>query len=368
MTGRFSTALAGRTRDVLIGAFIVAIAAADGLLSVDDPTGLDVALTLVGSAALVARRRIPVTVFALTLPGLALGTTYMATIIALATVAYYVEHRWIVFVCGASSFTANMVWIATFSSFSPIVQTLLSTAATTLAPMAIGQLISVRGDLTRQLAELEQARERDLRAQAELALSTERARLAREMHDVVSHQVSLIAVQVGALLVSNEDPAVKAASRIIRSLAVRTLDELRQMVSVLRASGGDAEGIDPQPAIEDLRALTAESGLDVDLVIAVESDIADNLQRAAYRIVQEGLTNVRKHAPGSSVAVSVIEVDRSLTVVVANTAATQVLQSFPSARHGLVGLAERAELLGGHVSAAGTSDNGFTLRVDLPLQ
>lgn len=356
-----------RRSGVILDAVFVVLSFADGLLTLPDPTTAEVAVALLTPVLLFGRRRFPVLVFVLTLPGLAMGVTLLAAVFSLGTVAFVVRSRVAVGCCGAGMFVASMAWVTTDSSFESVVAITLAAGAYASAPVALGQLIRAQRDLKQQLSELHQARERDRTAQAELVLSTERARLAREMHDVVSHQVSLIAVQVGALMVSNDDPAVKAASRTIRSLAVRTLEELRQMVSVLRASGGEADGIDPQPAISDLSALAAESELDVELTVHVESDVPSSVQRAVYRIVQEGLTNVRKHAPGSKVDVTVKEVDESVTVQVVNTAPTLPPLAFPSSRHGLVGLAERAELLGGHVSAAATVHGGFTLRVVLPI-
>ncbi|MGF0313375.1 sensor histidine kinase [Rhodococcus sp. IEGM1428] len=356
-----------RRSGAVLDVIFVVLAFVDGLLTLPDPTRAEVAVAILTPVLLFGRRRFPVLVFALTLPGLAMGVTLLAAVFALGTVAFVVRSRVVVTCCGAGMFAASTAWVSTDSSFESVVAITLAAAAYASAPVAIGQLIRAQRDLKQQLSELRQVRERDRTAQAELVLSTERARLAREMHDVVSHQVSLIAVQVGALMVSNDDPAVKAASRTIRSLAVRTLDELRQMVSVLRASGGEAEGIDPQPAIADLSALAAESELDIQLAVQVKSDVPNSVQRAVYRIVQEGLTNVRKHAPGSRVDVTVEEVDGSITVQVVNSAPTQALPAFPSSRHGLVGLAERAELLGGHVSAAATVHGGFTLRVVLPI-
>ncbi|MBY4128315.1 two-component sensor histidine kinase [Rhodococcus fascians] len=356
-----------RRSGVVLDVVFVFLAYADGLLTLPDPTTVEVAVALLTPLLLFGRRRCPVAVFVLTLPGLAMGVTLLAAVFSLGTVAFVVRSRVVVSCCGAGMFAASMAWVTMDSSFESVVAITLAAAAYASAPVAIGQLIRAQRDLRQQVSELRQVRERDRAAQAELVLSTERARLAREMHDVVSHQVSLIAVQVGALMVSNDDPAVKAASRTIRSLAVRTLEELRQMVSVLRASGGEAEGIDPQPAIADLAALAAESELDIHLALHVESDVPSSVQRAVYRIVQEGLTNVRKHAPGSRVDVTVEEVEESVTVQVTNTAPTQPPLAFPSSRHGLVGLAERADLLGGHVSAAATVHGGFTLRVVLPI-
>ena len=186
------------------------------------------------------------------------------------------------------------------------------------------------------------------------------------MHDVVSHQVSLIAVQAGALQVSSPDPAARTAAGVIRSLAVRTLDELRQMVGVLRAEGAPTGGDKPQPTLDDLPRLVADSGLPAELVTDVTDDLAPPLQRAVYRTIQEGLTNARKHAPGAAVRVSVRTSTATIDVVVENDPPTGAALILPSGGAGLRGLRERAELLGGRLTAAGGPDGAFRLAVSLP--
>ena len=104
--------------------------------------------------------------------------------------------------------------------------------------MLLGRLVQARRDLAHRLSEIEEAREHERLLRSQAVLARERAQLAREMHDVVSHQVSLIAVQTGALQVAATDPDFEEGARTIRSLSVDTLDELRHMVTLLRASGG----------------------------------------------------------------------------------------------------------------------------------
>ena len=131
-------------------------------------------------------------------------------------------------------------------------------------PAAVGLLARTRRELADRLSELTRGRQRESRLLADRVLATERARLAREMHDVVSHQVSLISIQAGALQVSTGEPAARESAVTIRELSVRTLEELRQMVGVLRASGvrGD-EPLAPQPRLADLPGADRGSGLPV---------------------------------------------------------------------------------------------------------
>jgi signal transduction histidine kinase len=129
------------------------------------------------------------------------------------------------------------------------------------APVFLGQLVQARRDLSRRLVEVEQAREHERVLHAQAVLARERAQLAREMHDVVSHQVSLIAVQAGALQVALGDPQLRQAARTIRELSVSTLDELRTMVTLLRISSGPVTELSPQPTLADLTRLVTSSGI-----------------------------------------------------------------------------------------------------------
>jgi signal transduction histidine kinase len=229
-----------------------------------------------------------------------------------------------------------------------------------VAPISFGRLV-------RALDVVRQAREHERELDAQAVLARERNQLAREMHDVVSHQVSLIAVQAGALSVSTTDPNTRTAAENVRKLSVDTLDELRHMVNLLRASGSAATGLTPQPRLSDVDRLLAGSGIEATLTGAAPEGIDSAYQRTIYRTIQEALTNVRKHAPGSKAEVGIAHDGSDLTVTITNTAPTRPTLALPSARHGLVGLQERAALLGGSIRTAPTSGGGFRLQLRLPL-
>jgi len=235
--------------------------------------------------------------------------------------------------------------------------------AATLAPVLVGQLVQARRDLKQQLTEIEEAREHERALHAQAVLARERAQLAREMHEVVSHQVSLIAVQAGALQVASKDTPSREAARSIRTLSVATLDELRHMVDVLRASGSGATELTPQPTLAQLEQLISNSGIDVELSGGPATDMPAPGQRAVYRTVQEALTNVRKHAPGARVRIEILRVGQDTEVTVTNTAPTRPL---PGSQQGLIGLRERAELLGGTFESGPTDDGGYRIRLRLP--
>jgi signal transduction histidine kinase len=187
------------------------------------------------------------------------------------------------------------------------------------------------------------------------------------MHDVVSHQVSLIAVQAGALQVATRDAATEQAARTIRSLSVTTLDELRTMVTLLRASGGRTTELAPQPGLADLRKLVESSGTQVELSGDLPSSVGAPGQRALYRTVQEALTNVRKHAPGAAARVELWQDGDDVGVTITNTAARRPSLSLPGAQHGLVGLRERADILHGTLVAGPTTNGGYRVRLRIPL-
>jgi signal transduction histidine kinase len=330
-------------------------------------------LSAVAVAAMVMRRHVPFLAVLVTVPGFMTGWSQLAAMIALGSLAKknYRLLSWrmvvgsvLVFFCGyvrwpLSEFTAlswqehmlNVIWAVIIAGM----------------PVAIGLLISARQELSARIRELASSREREKRLLAETIRAAERARLAREMHDVVSHQVTLIAMQAGALQVSTGDNAEEAA-RTIRELSTQTLEELRNLVGVLR-SGDAAE--DAQPGVDALDDLVANfcSGqgpvaLDVE---AEPSRLPRSVSQAVYRTVQESLTNVRKHAAGARASVRVLAQQDTLVVEVRNGRANARKPVLPSGGHGLLGLRERAGLLGGTFSAGPTAEGGFRVSATYPL-
>ena len=234
------------------------------------------------------------------------------------------------------------------------------------APLAFGRLVRARRELAAQLTELIDAQEDQRRLHEHSVLYRERAQLAREMHDVVSHQVSLIAVEAGALQVVTADDNSRESARSIRRLAVSTLDELRHMVGVLRASGTEANGLSPQPTAQDLPQLVASSGLAVTLSGELPEDLSPAVARAVYRTTQEALTKARKHAPGASVGVTVDTEGRGLRLQIINGRPTRVALDLPGSKVGLLGLRERAETLSGSLDAAPTAAGGYSVTLAVP--
>ncbi|WAU82210.1 histidine kinase [Streptomyces sp. Qhu-G9] len=350
---------------------LVAVAAVDLWLTLWDDTRLGVALAALGCAALAFRRRFPLVVFLLTLPIATTQPVAVAPLVALFTLAERSRSRTLLAGCVALVAVASSVpW--PLASFAEVGRTMtlidfVYSLATAVAPVLFGQLLQAHRDLARRLTEIEEAREHERALHAQAVLARERAQLAREMHDVVSHQVSLIAVQAGAMQVAAQDPNARKAARTIRLLSVTTLDELRTMVTLLRASGGHATELTPQPTLADLHKLVESSGTHAQLEGELPPTVGTPAQRALYRTVQEALTNVRKHAPGATARVELWQDGDHLGVTVANTPPTRPSLSLPGSHHGLVGLRERADILHGTLEAGPTTEGGYQVRLRIPL-
>jgi signal transduction histidine kinase len=346
---------------------LVAVAAVDVRLNMWDHTRAGVALAALGCVALAFRRRFPLAVFLLSLPVALTQDVAIAVLVALFTLAVRSRDRRLLAGCVALSAIASTAPLPLMEDRTMTLAVFVYNLATATAAVLFGQLLQAQRDLARRLAEIEEAREHEQLLHAEAVLARERAQLAREMHDVVSHQVSLIAVQAGALQVAARDADAKEAARTIRSLSVTTLDELRTMVTLLRASGGNATELTPQPTLADLRKLVDSSGTRAKLTGEFPPHVSTPAQRALYRTVQEALTNVRKHAPGATACVELWQDGDQVGVTVTNTPPTRPSLPLPGSQQGLVGLRERADILHGTLKAGPTAEGGFRVRLGVPL-
>jgi signal transduction histidine kinase len=209
---------------------------------------------------------------------------------------------------------------------------------------------------------------------ADDARAAERRRIAREMHDVLAHRLSLLSVHAGALEFNSDAPAeeVAEAAGVIRESARAALEELRGVIGVLREDAGESLTQPPQPTLADLPGLVEESRA-AGMRITAQLDMGDAaptaaVGRTAYRIAQEGLTNARKHAPGAAVTLTVQARDGGLLVQVRSLAPVAVASapSLPGAGTGLIGLAERVTLAGGRLEHGVDADGAFVLRARLP--
>jgi signal transduction histidine kinase len=360
-----------RPSPLLVDGVAVAMALLDVWTHWDIDEPVRMACALAAAVALLLRRPQPLLTFLLTLPAVLLSDSVFACLAALYTLASLSRPRALLVVCAlafAVSDTTSLPSPELDLTRTPTLIALGYSAATAAAAVFLGQLVRTRRDLSLRLAEISEARDHQQLLTAQAVLAKERAQLAREMHDVVSHQVSLIAVRAGALQVGAGDPDTREAAATIRRLSVQTLDELRHMVGVLRASSGHPTELTPQPALSDIRRLADNCGIRTELRMALPEGLPPTVQRAVYRTVQEALTNTRKHAPGATAHIDLSHADGAVRVRVTNTAPTQPPLPLPGAHHGLLGLRQRAELLGGTMTSGPTSDGGYELCVVLPAQ
>ncbi|MGW3241579.1 sensor histidine kinase [Streptomyces sp. NPDC001070] len=377
---------------------LVAVAATEAWAtrSLGGPFALTAAYAAAG--ALAFRRRLPLTVLLATLPALSLGYVWLAPMAALYTVAAdggaltaarvrrvvrrtprpggrrLAPHTVVTLGCAAAvAFVSFFPWPwigeVDWAPAATVLAVLLS-ALLAVAPTALGMLTASRRELAARLAELAESRERERRMAAERAVVRERTRLAREMHDTVAHHISLIAVQSGALEVTAQGDEAQAAAGAVRRLSRDALDELRHMVGLLRMPVAVSDGEDAGPGLAELPTLLAAAGPQVhgDLRALDGGGCPPPVQHAAYRTVQEALTNVRKHAPGARTEVSVRLAADALHVAVRNGPCGGVHgPALPSGGHGITGLRERAAALGGTLDAGPEPDGGFLVRATLPL-
>lgn len=348
----------------------VGLATTDILLTMPQTTVHQYILSLIAAAALSLRYRWPRVTLLATIPGLFTGPAILASLIALYVVAT-VERRRLVLGCAGALVTVGVLlpWPNfTHIPIHQVVRAVLYALLSTAAPIGLGLLVRTRRELANRLTELAAHRVRERDQHAERVLITERTRLAREMHDVVSHQVSLIALTAGALSVRATDEATVETAHTLRRLAVRTLDELRHMVGVLRSAPA---GLLPQPRLSDLdQLLSNHPHATANVTGLAGRDLPEPLERAVYRTVQEALTNIGKHAPAAPTVVEIAADDNFLNVQVTNQPSSLPVSAvrLPRGNHGLTGLRERAQILSGRFDAHAMADGGFTVRMTLPLE
>ncbi len=206
--------------------------------------------------------------------------------------------------------------------------------------------------------------------EAQRAIADARAGIARELHDVVAHNVSVMTVQAGVarLVVADDPERAQEAIGAVEEAGRRALDELRHLLGVLRPETGSGE-LGPQPALNQVHKLVDQlrhAGMSISLAADVPSELPVRVDLFAYRIVQEALTNVLKHGGVDATAqVRLEEADGHLDIEVTDTGtATSPL---PGSGQGIVGMQERAILLGGTLEAGPRPEGGFRVRARLPI-
>ncbi|MFB6980119.1 sensor histidine kinase [Streptomyces scopuliridis] len=369
-------------RDWIIDTLMFLLAAGIGLIALEasEKAGnsesvvlVDMIVGVLACCALWTRRRWPV--------GLALVVGAVSTVapvsggaalVAIFCVAVHRPFRVVAAVGGLSLITGCLQTVIRPDPGTSLTAGLIGTVVLVLMVSGWGMLVRARRQLVVAL------RERATRAEAEAELRAEQAQrlareaIAREMHDVLAHRLTLLSVHAGALEFRPDAPApeVARAAGVIRDSAHEALQDLRMIIGVLRAPGD--EGDRPQPTLVTLDALVAESR-EAGMKVTLDSRIDDPAAvpaatgRTAYRIAQEGLTNARKHAPGTKATVEVSGgPGDGLTVEVRNAAPLGEVPRVPGSGQGLIGLTERALLAGGRFEHGATGDGGFAVRAWLP--
>ena len=319
------------------------------------------------------RRRAPVRVALViaamsAVSGLAAGPATLAAV----SVATRRDVRQVLLV-GLATFAAAQAWttIAPFEDNDLLVTTLVNVAVNA-GMMGWGLYIGTRREVMWSLRTRAERAETEQDLRLAQARSNERARIAREMHDVLAHRITQVSMQAGALAFRDDLDSGRLREGLgqIQGQANDALHELRDVLGVLREDDPGPPTARPQPTYDDIAALVDEAktlGLEVDWTDAVDAStpVPPATGRTVYRIVQEGITNVRKHAPGSVVAISSTGGPRAgITVVLANPIGDSA-SATPGAGLGLVGLRERTELRGGRLDQR-TEGATFVLEAWLP--
>ncbi|MFD5085541.1 sensor histidine kinase [Kitasatospora sp. NPDC058406] len=342
-------------------------------------------------ATLVLRRRwpaVPVLVALMVMPGIPGMVLLMVALYTLAETWEWPSRRRRVVALSALAY-AEVAGVILLSMLTPgdveqppfwgqLVLALLVSVGLTVAPVVTGLYVGARRRLIESLKDrahgleteldllAEQARERARRARLE-----ERTRIAREMHDVVAHRVSLMVVHAGALerIVAKDPDRAAQSAKLMGEVGRQALNELREILGVLRMSDEAAIEPDSLAALPRLVDQSRAAGMAVTLTVSGgRQEFTAEAEQTAYRVVQEGLTNAHKHAGGAQVSVLLAYAPNGVRVSVVNACpgGERAAAALPSGGNGLVGMRERVVALGGTFSSGPERDGGFRVEAVLP--
>ena len=334
---------------------------------------LDLTLGAACMVLIAGRRRYPLRIALVT--G-AIGTVsgFSAGAATLALVSLATRRRWREILPAAAVNLAGALafdWLNPASQDSQIITWPIIFAAVAVT-VAIGMYIGSRRELLATLRERANTSEAVQAARVAQARTAERAQIAREMHDVLAHRISLVTMHAGALTYRTDldADAMRATAEVIQENSHQAMVELREVLGLLRDGPGDAAPERPQPAASDLPALIDEArqaGMRIESDLIELSPIPETLGRTAYRVIQEGLTNARKHAPNTLVNVSLHGGPKDgLIAEVRNRLPIGAVPDSPESGLGLIGLAERTALAGGVMTHRITPEQEFVLSTWLP--
>jgi signal transduction histidine kinase len=378
-TGAVRFRVSARALDLLIVAAIATLAMGETWSEGLSPYVASIPLGLVQAGALAWRRTAPLAALAIALGALiaqtAAGVSFhtpvypiVVGLVALYSLGQYAAWKPATLGLAGAFLGLFIAILFAESNGEPYAPSDLGFIAFLMAaPWLVGQTLHGR---TREVTRLtEQTRE--LERQRQAAIQQERARIARELHDVIAHSLSVMVVQAGAAeAVTVQSPERAAASlRAVQETGRQALSDMARLLGILR-HGGEELGLQPQPGTAELTHLvqqTCDAGVPV--VLTVEGPIRPlpaAVELSAYRIVQEALTNVRKHALGARASVRLCYGPVALELEVTDDGAGG--HKGPGGGHGLIGMGERVQLFGGNLEAGPLPGGGFRVRAILPLE
>jgi signal transduction histidine kinase len=344
--------------------------------------GLLFLLSVAACAPLVLRTNYPLTAWSTSYLAL-LWTSVVVQTSTVSGIAYLPAAIVVYVLCLYAVAIRCRTWVVTVAALATVVgatsvegQPTTTAVIVAVLPVAVGVIVRIRRGNREELEVVER------RHEGERALLQERQRIARELHDVVAHHMSVIAIQAeaGPYKTADPPPELVESFREIRASALSGLSELRRVLGVLRSDRPDTM---PQPGLEDLPSLldSARAG-----GVTVTTDVAgtsrplpDGVNLSAYRIVQEALSNAMRHAPGSTVQVRLFYGEAALVIEIRNDRGTNDARADRAAPeqdpwagldgggHGIIGMRERAAMLGGHLQAGPTANDEFLVTAALPL-
>ncbi|WP_340682672.1 histidine kinase [Amycolatopsis coloradensis] len=336
------------------------------LLGSDNRLIASIPLALLTGAAAMVRRRKPVFLVIVSLASWTMLSAIAGVVFGLYALAAFETSRRMMAVITAIALVAVgfPFWrLGGFDASVPI------STALCLAPTLLGLWSFTHRKLVGNLLERASRLERERDLLAEQARAEERTRIARDMHDVVAHRVSLIVLHAATAEVSGDRERLQLTKKI-RSIGRDALSELRQVLEVLRV--GDAP-LSPQPRIEDIAGLAAQSraaGVQVDVETVGEvRPLPSIVEQASYRVAQEALTNVHKHARNADTRIRMIHGPEEFRLIITNQRppSSPAPDSLPGGGFGIIGLQERIRLIGGTLSCGATLNGGYEVEAVIPL-
>lgn len=344
---------------------------------------LHIVLIVLMSAPLALRRVFPTAVFGIVLGSWVVDRAFdypeslatLGVVVVFYTIGAELPRRRSSYIGGLSAlFVLFWTILGTIVLESVTAVSIATTTIATVTPLLIGREMFSRRERAEELRQKVADAENEREESARRAVEEERARIARELHDVVAHQMTVMTIQAeGARRIADgADPRVIEALDTIKATGHAALAEMRRVVGLLRETDGVAE-LAPLPRLNDLSSLIEQvrsAGVSVELTVEGDSrPLADGVELSAFRIIQESLTNAVQHGgPGVSADVAVSYGDDSLDVLVDDDGRGAAAAPSNGGGNGLVGMRERVAVLGGSLEAGAKTSGGYRVHASIPYQ